>query len=223
MNLCRLVLVAALLALCGPAPAQPPNSPLAQEEPAAKAEPTDPKTLQLRIDAVSSWKRGQQQDFFYISLGNKAKQVREVPEILALGNQLFDSESITYVIRFENGLTAEVDSGNLTFLAGGARPTRHPVAIPGGGYITDKTTILKSLGRYHEFQKFASDGEKFTVTAICRKLKLKSNTLYINDYPRPEKGKEHDPFKDADDFHARQRFEALNLPVAPMPRPVIAP
>ena len=191
-------------------------------KPAAKAEPTDPKTLDLRLDAGSVWKRHESvRGFLHISLGNKTKEVREVPEIRAVGNQLFDCEDITFVIRFENGLTVERQSGVMMYVAGGGRPTRHPVALPAGGYIVDKSTILEALDNHHEFQKYAGRGQPFTVTAICRKLKLRSNTLYINNYPIPAKGKEHDPFKDADDFHARERFEALNLPKAPPPRPVM--
>ncbi len=198
-----IVAASAALWLYAPAPADPKG-------PA----PTDPKTLNLKIDSLGSYKHGQQQDYFEIMLFNGIEKVREVPELPAWGNRLTQCVPITYVIRFENGLTLELENGRNRTHAPGTVLKRVPLALPSGGYVAEESRLFFLFGHHHEFADNTAKGQPFTVTAICRALKLKSNTLYINKYPVPPKGKEHDPFKDADDYQVRSR-----RPVAPPPKP----
>ncbi|MBN9520433.1 hypothetical protein J0H58_18210 [bacterium] len=124
-----------------------------------------------------------------LTLTNTRDAIREVEELMTLGNRVDRCPGITYLIRYDDGATLELHP-YLPVMddpqAGNPKAYR-PLALPRTGYAHGVVDLRNSLSGDFLTHFWRTDG-RFNLTAVAVALDLRSNTVAYNGAAEPPRG-----------------------------------
>ncbi len=162
-------------------------------------------TLQLRPSSTKyNPKYGDESPRIELTLTNHSGKACSIEHLQTVKDRLEASRGLRIVIRFKSGAIFRVGYG-LGPIAGHLEqiPFR-PFALPAGASVSREQNLLAYLS--HDARLEFDKCKDFCVTAVLPGLKLKSNTVFFNDFF--DLGPEYDPFKDSAEYDRRQKEES---------------